>query len=402
MASPLKFMAETPNMIKQFFKPPVFYVANDHSQDGIIHLPSKQNTSYPNLLVSYKEKPFQQQFELLDLNTGSSIKKWAPDNRAIYNRAYNAENPNKPKKGSDLYFKHPYMNKDSALIINSQLASLLVKIDANSEVVWLNNDRTYHHSIEADDQDLLYVCATPFKSGRYDFYPGSFETYSNRLVDDHITILNEDDGSIVFDKSVIEILLENGYEELLLYKGQVILDPIHLNDVQPALTSTDYWKKGDLLVSCRNISTVFLYRPSTNEIVWLKHSPWWNQHDADFHGENEIVVFGNDVIREEISLDALIPNPNLTFSENRPYNEVYLYNFEKDSVYTPFTEMLKTEKVRTVTDGRCDILDNGDLFFEETNKGRILIGDTLQKKIEYVKRIDDKYISSLFWSRIIK
>jgi hypothetical protein len=63
--------------------------------------------------------------------------------------------------------------------------------------------------------------------------------------------------------------------------------------------------------------------------------------------------------------------------------------------------LLKKEKVTTITSGRCDILENGDIFIEETNQGRIIVGDSLNKKIEYVKRLDDKHISSLFWSRII-
>ncbi len=402
MAKPLKFMAETPNTIKRLLGNPVFYVTNDHSKDGVSHKVSLAKSHYPKLLVSYKKKPFEQRFELLDINTGAIIKEWEPDNREIYQRAYNENNPAKPEKGSDLYFMHPYMDRDSSLLMNSQLGSLLVRIDANSKIVWLKNDRAYHHSIEADDQNQLYVCTKPFESGEYGFLPDSFETYSKTLADDHITILDKKNGNILFDKSVIELLLENGYEELLLYKGQIINDPVHLNDIQPALKTTAYWKKGDLLVSCRNISTVFLYRPSSNEILWLQHGPWWNQHDADFHGENEIVIFGNDVIREESKMGAPLAKSSMVFSKKQAHNNVYIYNFEKDSIYTPYTEMLKKEGVRTVTSGRSEILENGDLFFEETNQGRILIGDSTQTKIEYVKRIDDKHISSLFWSRIIK
>jgi len=395
-------MAEIPAMIKKVIEAPNFYKNNEQSQEGLVHLTPKDSFYYPKLLVSYKEKTFNQQFELIDINTGNTLKKWSPDNEDLFSKAYNDGNPRKPEKGSDLYFMHPYMDQDSSLVFNVQLSSLLVKIDAQSNIVWFKNDRTYHHTIESDHQDQLFVCTMPFESGQYDFLPGSFESYSSTLLDDHITKLNPKNGSITFDKSVIEILLENGYEELLLYKGQMISDPIHLNDIQPALSSSDFWEKGDLLVSCRNISAVFLYRPSTNKILWLQHGPWLNQHDVDFHGENEIVIFGNDIIREESRIDKPLTNANLTFSVKRPHNEVYIYNFRKDSIYTPYTQMLKKENVKTITSGRCDILENGDLFFEETNQGRIIIGDRTKKKIEYVKRIDDKHVSSLFWSRIIK
>jgi hypothetical protein len=200
----------------------------------------------------------------------------------------------------------------------------------------------------------------------------------------------------------MEILIKNGYQDLILQKGQVISDPIHLNDIQPAMGDTEHWKVGDLLVSCRNLSTIFLYRPSTNKIVWLKQGPWNNQHDVDFYGGNEIVVFGNDVIREESTIDPKLIDKSLFFNRKSTHNEVYIYNFDTDSVRTPYSSFLENENVRTMTSGRCDILDNVDLFVEDTNIGRILFGDSTELKLEYVKRLDKEHISSLFWSRLIK
>ena len=223
----------------------------------------------------------------------------------------------------------------------------------------------------------------------------------NTLIDDEISKINPENGELIFSRSVIQILLDNGYEDLLLGKGQFISDIIHLNDIQPALTDTEFWKKGDLLVSCRNIATVFLYRPSTNKIIWLKNGPWYNQHDADFLEDSKIVVFGNDIIREESTTNPKVTSRNLYFNNKRKNNEIYIYDFVKDSVITPYSELMKTEKIRTITSGRCDILDNGDIFVEDTNNGRIIIGDSINKKLEYVKRIDEQHISSLFWSRII-
>ncbi|MCH8857610.1 MAG: hypothetical protein IIA03_15585, partial [Proteobacteria bacterium] len=50
----------------------------------------------------------------------------------------------------------------------------------------------------------------------------------------------------------------------------------------------------DVVLSARNISTVFLFRPSTGKIVWLKTGPWLNQHDVDYHGNGNYTIFGND------------------------------------------------------------------------------------------------------------
>lgn len=400
LASPVKFMAELPSTIKKLSKAPGFYVGNSTSKDGvdIIH---KDSTIFPKLLVSYKKEPFRQEFQLLDLNNGKSLKKWKFDNAKLYDQAYNKNYPRKSPKSSDLYFMHPLLLQDSSLIINSQLTSLLARIDGEGNTQWLKNDKRYHHTQEFDHEGNVYVCSAPFTSGQYDILPDNYNFYKNKLMDDSITKINPETGEILFNKSVIELLIENGYENLLLQKGQFISDMIHLNDIQPALTDTEYWQKGDLLISCRNICTVFLYRPTTNKILWLQSEPWYNQHDADFLGDSKIVVFGNDIIREESFFQPKVTSKGLFFNQSRPNNEIYVYDFATDSVNTPYSRLMATEKIRTITSGRCDILENGDIYVEDTNNGRIIIGDSISKKLEYVKRIDDEHISSLFWSRII-
>ena len=400
IAKPVKFMAEIPSLAKQSLKAGEFMVRNTDIKDGIT-ITGEGLAGYPKLLVSYKDKRFGQKFELLDLKNGSSFKRWEPDNEILFDRSHNPENPFMQVKGSDLYFMHPIMGADSSLIFNSQLTSLLVKIDKNSEIVWLKNDKRYHHTTEMDHEGNLYACTRPFLSGEYDFLPENYEAYKEILIDDEISKIDPVTGESIFNKSVLEILVENGYEELLLGNGQFISDPIHLNDIQPALSDSEYWQKGDLLISCRNLSTVFLYRPSSNKILWLKHGPWYNQHDADFLDNDKIVVFGNDVIREESTIDPKLTQENLFFSNKRSHNDVYIYNFEKDTVTTPYRRLMKKEGIRTYTSGRSEVLPNGDLFVEDTNNGRIIFGDTINKKIEYVKRIDDEHISSLFWSRLI-
>ena len=402
IATPVKFMAEIPALAKQSLKPGEFKVKNTVNVDGVVlNVDKSEIEAYPNLLVSYKDKRFGQKFELINLKNGASIKRWEPDNELLFSESHNELNPLRQVKGSDLYFLHAFLEPDSSLILNSQLTSLLVKLDKNSNITWLKNDKRYHHTIEKDHEGNLLVCTRPFFSGEYDFLSMNYEKYKSILMDDEIAVVDPRTGENLFNKSVLQILLENGYERLLLGKGQFTSDPIHLNDIEPALTDSEYWKKGDLLISCRNLSTVFLYRPSTNKILWLKRGPWYNQHDVDFHDNNKIVVFGNDVIREESTTDGKITKQNLFFSNKRPNNDVYIYNFEKDTVVTPYSRLMKTEQIQTYTSGRCDILPNGDVFVEDTNNGRIIFGDSINKKIEYVKRIDEEHVSSMFWSRLI-
>jgi hypothetical protein len=82
-------------------------------------------------------------------------------------------------------------------------------------------------------------------------------------------------------------------------------------------------------------------------------------------------------------------------------NEIYVYDLQKDTVLTPFNRLLKNENVTTPSQGLCQILPNGDIFIEETDHGRIIFGDSILKKIEFVRRVDPEHITTLNWSRIV-
>ncbi len=397
-----KTLAELPSDTKKLFLDPEYLISNITLKDGFTYYVSKDSLlGYPKLLISYKRERFDNIFELLDIKTGKTLKKWIPDSRKISELTYNKSNTRALPFGSDYNFTHPLLAKDSSLFFTTLHS--LVKIDKNSKIIWVKNDREYHHSIESDDQGNIYVCTAPFKSAEFDFLPEK-EKYREKLLDDEITKIDAETGKAVFSKSVLKILEENGYENLILAKGLISNDPIHLNDIQPATTNSDFWLKGDLLVSSRHLSLVFLYRPTTNKILWLKEEPWYNQHDCDFFENNKVVVFGNDVIREETRIKDRISNTNSIegfLSKKRPYNQVYIYDCINDTVYTPYKQMLKQNKIKTLTRGRCDILSNGDLFVEETDAGRTVFGDSTNKKIEFARRINNKKITSLNWSRVV-
>jgi len=166
-----------------------------------------------------------------------------------------------------------------------------------------------------------------------------------------------------------------------------------LNSIQPALTTTKYWQKGDLLISLRHRSTIFLYRLTTNKILWLKIGPRLNQHEGSFIDSTKIGIYGNDLIRSSV-----VSKPDFLISG---HNEVYFYDFASDKVTTPYTEFLTKSKVSTFSEGRYKVLDNGDLFVEETNFGRLLRGDKKHEIWSFVDRVSKGKISYLGWCRYI-
>ena len=71
------------------------------------------------------------------------------------------------------------------------------------------------------------------------------------FLDDAITKISKD-GEILFQKSVIEMLIENDLKSLFFSNQVFDGDPIHLNDIQQADFDSNYWRKGDLFLSLRS------------------------------------------------------------------------------------------------------------------------------------------------------
>ena len=316
--------------------------------------------------ISHKNKFAE--IQLLDLSNGKILHKWQPDISGLNLKDISKYN---------LRLAHPLFYKTD-IITNA--GGNLIRLNKSSEIVW-QNDAIFHHSIELDAENLLWVCGTIEKKS-------NDNSIQSNIGDDAIIKVNPTDGKILFRKSIYEILIENGYQNLLFNTGPLNEDLIHLNDIQPALNTTKYWQKGDLLMSIRNRSTIFLYRPHTNKIIWLKTGPWNFQHDCDFLSDHEIGVFGNDVA--ELKGKRYLLNG---------HNNQYIVDLETGLVSTPYTKMFKQGKIKTLTEGRSRILPDGQLFVEETNNGRILFGDKNGVKGTYVNRLDKEYIGMLAWSR---
>jgi len=332
------------------------------------------------LLATFSKSKDQSVVKLVRLADQKVMYEWTPNYKLIIKQAGSTNKYWSSQALHDLRLYRPLLLSDGSLIFNN-LLSPLIKIDKNSKVLW-TVDGIYHHSVELDTEGNIWVPSvikpSPF-----------FSTILTDFKDDAITEISPA-GRMILRRSVAQILFDNGYRALLLGEGPYEKDLVHLNEIQPALITGKYWMKGDLLISARNRSAVFLYRPSTNKVLWLQTGPWLNQHDARFLGDTAISVFGNDMVR--------------VFGDERllnGHNEEYIFNFKTGKTTTPYTEFLKVAKVSTTNEGRAEILQNGDLFVEETNKNRVLRGNSKEVIWQYVDRIGDRSIAALSCSTFI-
>ena len=201
-------------------------------------------------------------------------------------------------------------------------------------------------------------------------------------------------GKIIYEKSVSQILIDNNMSYILFSNGNSISDdPIHLNDIQPVNFDGEFWKKGDVFLSLRNLSMVMLYRPYSNRIIWMGTGPFLHQHDVDILDEQRISVFNNRSIN---NIDASKNN----FVDG--HNEVITYDFKADKYSSHLKDSLIENDVRTITEGRSEILPDNKLFIEESNYGRTqLFNYDGTLRWTHVNRAQDGKVYRLGWSRIL-
>ena len=373
-------IARLPNLTHELllnnFNMPYGWLISDSSNiDGFQYLVDSSFLPQGKLLVSTFNNNNKIEINLFNISTRFLIKKWSINTDIVLK----LDQTGKLKK-NNLRLIHPLMLKDSSIIVNTE--NLLFCIDSKSQLKWVNHE-VFHHSIELFNDTTIWACS------RIEVNQLSNINGIDSLSNDAIAKVNAITGITLFKKPITQILVENGFQYLLAV-GNFETDAIHLNEIFPALNSTKFWNQGDLLISLRHRNTIFLYRPTTNKIIWLKTGPWSNQHSCSFIDSSKIMIFGNDVIRN---------NYNTTLLNG--YNQIYVYDFSNNTITTPYNKVMKHLKIKTLSEGRSTFLKGGIVFIEESNYGNVYFIDSLKPLIKYTERFDKTHIRMFNWNRYI-
>jgi hypothetical protein len=133
---------------------------------------------------------------------------------------------------------------------------------------------------------------------------------------------------------------------------------------------------GDLLVSLRNINTVFVFSTATGHVKRLWVGSFVRQHDPDFIDGNTISLFDNhNVTLEEAGQRSRI----LLLSESSDAPVVYYAGAAGAPFYTDIL-------------GKHQWLPNGNLLITESMKGRAFEIDRDKRIVwEYLNLVGDGY-----------
>lgn len=325
--------------------------------------------------------------QLIRISDGAVVAHWDPDWAALFEQITSKKFAPLGRWKIDQAV-HPLLLSDGDIIFNTTGTSLVRLSPCSPKPVWML-DKLMHHSIELDATGTAIWVPSVSLEG---FVDNPY--FRDRIRDDSLALVSTD-GHVIENRSFVRILRDNGLQGLLLgtFGPKLNEDPIHLNQITVAFSDSRHWKRGDLLISARHLSTVFLYRPSTGRILWHKTGPWMNQHSTNFVDEHLISVFDNNVVSGAPKEHAFL-TPGDT-------NRVFLYDFDTGLVQQPYATLLAETQPVTITEGRARVLPDGGLFVEETNYGRHLRFTRDRLLWSRVNDYDDKRIGILSWSRYL-
>lgn len=271
--------------------------------------------------------------------------------------------------------KNPILLPSRSLIAVCVETNNLYRIDKNSNLVWHNTSKNFHHSLNLSPDSNIWVCTSE---------PRAFMLEKRRpenlyYRDDFITKVNLQTGEILYDKSISEIFIENEQENFLYGFCNTVdpldqTDPLHLNDIQPVYADGPFWKKGDVFLSLRHKSLIIHYRPKTNGIIRLVHGPFLYQHDVDIISDHEIATFNNNTTNiGSYEYEEHEDNLTIKAEDTLAYSEIIIYDYVDSTFRTVFNKQFEKEDIYSRTEGSYEFLSSGDICVESQNDAKFYI-----------------------------
>jgi hypothetical protein len=320
--------------------------------------------------------------ELVDLNSQEVVHRWWFDVDAIWSKMDFDSSilTLAADYSTDRFRNNAFLLRDGSVIV--QHSTPLLRFDHCGRLIWAQDVDLFHHSIERDQDGNFWIPTTiepkTVTLGGWDFR------------DDGITKVSPT-GEVLFSKSVVQMLDENGLAMYAYGRGFANPDPIHLNDIEPVLQDGVIWRKGDLFLSVRHLSMVLLYRPSTSEVIWYRVGPWLHQHDIDLIDDRHISVFDNQGRTKYNYVQVVLDT-----------NDLIVFDVVTGEVTRPFSGAFEKLDVRTPIEGLAQAVGQNELMIEETSFGRLLQFDRSGNVTwQFVNRAHNGNVYILAWSRLV-
>jgi hypothetical protein len=219
----------------------------------------------------------------------------------------------------------------------------MIKLDCQSRLLWAVRYGCHHDMCVTDDGMIYVITREPRMIPELN--------RDQQILDDFIAVLDSE-GRMIRKVSVAKAL-EQSYYSPFLESVPAIPDVFHTNTVQVLDGSqaqrSPVFKRGNVLISIRNINVVGIVDMDTEKMVWALSGQWLAQHES-----------------------TLLPNGNILLLDNKGY-----HGMSKVIEFDPFTreiawayEGTPENGFFTESSGAAHRLPNGNTLIVESNSGR--------------------------------
>lgn len=388
LTKPIKSLYSFPNLFQETVKevkklPPTFL----ETPSGFKTLNQLKKDLV--VLVTYTKSDDKRTILLINLKNDSILQEWTVNNP--WGETGRIVNPLIHPDDGSLIYNYYYWAKPG-----------LTKLDTNGKVIWQNQKLVVHHGMNLNRDGDIWACTIrKGKSGGVYALGGERVFYN----DYKITKYDHETGEILFDKSISKIFKENGLVNYL-FKSAQTHEPIHLNDVQPALKTTKYYQEDDVFISLRNINLIMHYRPKSNELIDIIEGPFAHQHDVDFLNDSVIVLFNNNTYKTyegmPIKHAKALKEKSQWVDLGSHFSNIVSYNLETETFSFIGNAVFRENRIYTVNEGLMEFLGPTSYFVEEQNSGILWVienGEVIYKNVLPSQHPGHHHLPN--WTRIV-
>lgn len=346
--------------VEQMRQLPQTYVPTPPEFEPLNHLEQDVLT-----LTVYSNADEGRQFAVRNLRNGKELYRWVlPDTLG----------PLKPH----WRVHHPLLLEEKSVVSFITNRSPMFRLDSLSNVVWRQDSLSFHHAVNRAANGDLWACAMQWeRGGPYIAYRGRYLMGDKQVnfLDNSVARIDAKTGHILEVHSMAEVLRSNGLEHLILRSGDA-QDPLHLNDVQPALSTGAHFEQGDLFLSFRNLQCVLQFRPATGAVVRVIDGPLAAQHDVDIVNDSTLAIFNNNA-QENMGVYTNEGHKYPISKEQQElahyHSEITLYDLGTETFRPLYRDLMAAEGIMTFSEGLQEALPGGQWFLEEQNSGLLWV-----------------------------
>lgn len=254
------------------------------------------------------------------------------------------------------YFRrlHLYENGDILAIYEY---TGIIKLDANSKLIWARQSWN-HHDMFIDKRGKIYALAQEKVRDP--------KVFNNEFFFDNIIEILNPKGELIDRISIFDSFLNSNYSSLFNFSrlGGInfvmhgVRDPFHTNTIDVFDGSqahiSSLFKKGNILISMRNLCTIAIIDSVTKHIIWTAGGMWFFQHQPLLLDNKRMLIFDNNPGIEPLTNKSRI----LEFD---PFSKQIYWEYT-GSKQNPFYSSLQ---------GSVQRLANGSTLITESDYGRV-------------------------------